>query len=154
MDKSFLLFFSVPLERPKSVYLHVRQAYPKLRVMNQTITVWMCTFVGPCNLSQNHSDKAGESQLKDRAAEVGELSDWCGWDGWTWSILTTGRAHGFLCPGLSVLQTQRLCASWGLQAAGNWFLMKHLKGCVCMFIPGATTRAGWGLCARATDTRA
>lgn len=28
------------------------------------------------------------------------------------------------------LQTQRLRASWKLQAAGTWSLEKHLKGCV------------------------
>lgn len=132
MDKSFLLFFSVPLERPKSVYLHVRQAYPKLRVMNQTVTVWMCTFVEPCNLSQNLSDKAGESQLKDRAAEVGELSDWCGWDGWAWSILATGRAHGLPALLYRPADPEAVCK---LGAAGSWELIldEAFKG-LCLYV--------------------
>lgn len=84
-------------------------------------------FVGPCNLSQNHSGEVGRSQLKDRVAELESCQ--------------TGMA-GMAGHGTSWLQEQPMGFSTLLygpadpetvcqaRAAGSWkeILGKALKG--------------------------
>lgn len=104
MDKSFFLsLFPVPLESPKSTSVPERQLCPALSDGSEPHGVNVA-FAGPCNPTVISQTELG-SHRQDRAAGIGDLSGWQGWDGGVWSILATGTARG-----VPSLQVPRL--SW------------------------------------------
>lgn len=129
MDKSFL---SLPraMRKPQIHVSFWKAVLPSTRVMDQSFRVWIWMFAGPCNPTAISHTKL-VSHRQDRAAGIGDLSNWQGWDGWVWSILTTGTARGVLLPA-----DPRL---W----AGKGCLGKCFKGCIWTFIHEAL-RVGGG----------
>lgn len=130
MDKSFFLSLPCAMRKPQIHVSSWKAVLPSTRVMDQSLRVWMWVFAGPCNPTAISHTKL-VSHRPDRAAGIGDLSNWQGWDGWVWSILATGTACGVLLPA-----DPRL---W----AGKGCLGKCFKGCVWTFIHEAL-RVGGG----------